>query len=313
MEQLIGDWLNWLALRRAAETCTGYGFDVRALAKWGAAQSPPVVGLDDWRTAHLTRYLAECRSAGVGASATKRRVAAMRGFFKWACGGKSPARRLPYPRVPRRVQRTLSAAEVLAVLAACDTSTVTGARDTAVFMLLYDSGLRASEVCRLRIADVDLERRVFVVVVKGGDPKCGFFSAPTAAALAAWLGARASVAAAGVETVFVGLGYDLRRGKPRRGQPLTRGGLKCLCRRAAGRAGVKAFSPHAWRRAFSCGMTLANCPTRMLQFFGRWDSFQHVEEYTRWLMAQMATADATLFDRYSPVLHLLGAGPGHAP
>jgi hypothetical protein len=49
----------------------------------------------------------------------------------------------------------------------------------------------------------------------------------------------------------------------------------------------------------------------MLQFFGRWDDFQHVEEYTRWLMAQMASADATLFDRYSPVLHLLGGA--HAP
>ena len=126
--------------------------------------------------AHVTRSLLRTWGAGLReewAPATiKQAVCATRSFFAW-CEEEgwleeNPALALRVPRVPRRVQRTLTDDEVRAMLQACDDSPK-GRRDAALVSLLLDSGLRASEVCRLAVEDLDLDEGLLVVQVKGGD------------------------------------------------------------------------------------------------------------------------------------------------
>jgi len=284
MEQAILDWLNWLALRASPDTCAGYGWELRALVKRGGPMFASA-----WRTEDLTRYLAERRAAGVGAAGLKHCVGALRSFFGWACASASPAGGVPYPRVARRVQRTLSAAEALAVLTSCDTSTALGRRDVAIFGVMLDSGLRVGEVCRLRLADLDLDRRVFVVVVKGGQQRFGVFSEYTRSLLSAWLALRLGLVGSGVGTLFVSV----------RGRPLTRSGIMIVCRRAARRAGVAHFSPHALRRAFATLAIGFGAPTRVVQVAGRWSDVGQVERYS-------AALAPGAVDPYAPVARLMG-------
>src|SRR3990167_4261754 len=226
MKQAIEDWVNWMHGRRLSlTTVSGYGWELERLAV-----KHPGLGAFDFRARHLNQYLAERRLLdGVGVASSRHTVCALKSFFGYVCGGaKSPARGLPYPRVPKKVQRSLSFEQLCAVLAACDTSTAKGKRDVALMCVLADTGLRASEVCRLRLADLDLAGGWLKVVVKGGDEEVGIFTSYTAAQIGAWLTVRERYAKAEAVALFVSL---------RSGQAPTRNRVKEGGRKKRARAG----------------------------------------------------------------------------
>ncbi len=169
---------------------------------------------------------------------------------------------------------------------ACDLETVAGRREQAIISLLVDSGLRAAELCRLRVADVALEAGVLTVIGKGGDEELVPFGDTTVRRLQAWLDVRS--AAEGVETVFVSLGGLTP------GQPLTTSGLRNILRRLGKKAGLDGVSPHAFRRAFACISTEAGAPSRVVQKIGRWSDIRMVERYTKALQTRR------LYKQYSP-------------
>jgi len=154
-----------------------------------------------------------------------------------------------------------------------DASAPKGARDLAMAATLLDTGLRASELCRLQLADVDLDRRVLEVIVKGGQWGAGIFSDRTAEYISAWLQARR--AARGVGAMFVNV---------QSGGQLTRDGLKCIVREWGRAIGIK-LSPHDFRRSFATISSVFGAPSRLVQLGGRWSSIEMVEHYTRGLQA----------------------------
>ena len=287
MQAKIAEWVHYLRLTVSAETAKQYEYHLRELDKSAPDRRP-----DEWTTDRLIAHIAGRRAAGVGEAMTKQVVGAFRNFFAYACPGASPARAVPYPKVHRRKQRTLDAETALKVLAACDTTTHIGTRDLALLSLMLDSGLRASEVCRLRLPKIDFEKRRFTVVVKGGDEDVGVFSRTTAAHIARWLSVRPEHAAPEVDTLFVSMGGYYP------GRSLTRDGLRGIFRVIAERAGLAAFSPHDLRRTFATIAIRNGAPTRVVQAAGRWGDLGLVERYTQDIQAED-------FERYSPVESLL--------
>lgn len=187
------------------------------------------------------------------------------------------------PKKKLRMQRTLSEVEVQRLLAACD-GLPTGKREAAVVSLMVDSGLRASEVCRLKesdlIFDFPLDGQLvnFIPVIgKGGDEEPVFFGTDTAIRLLDWLAARKP--AAGVETVFISVGGNTP------GHPLTRHGLGDLLQRLGEHAGVPGVSPHSLRRTFAMLLDASGHSTRQIQKLGRWSDIRMVERYTQALRA----------------------------
>ncbi|MBU0490860.1 MAG: tyrosine-type recombinase/integrase [Chloroflexi bacterium] len=225
-----------------------------------------------------------------GSATIKQAVCAARAFFAWCREERiiraDPGRALKVPTVKERIQRTLTADEVQALVNACDLETVAGLRYQAMISLLVDSGLRAAELCRLRMADVVLDAGLLTVIGKGGDEEMVPFGNITVQRLQAWLDVRS--AAEGVETVFVSLGGLTPR------QPLTTSGLRNILRRLGKKAGVEGVSPHAFRRAFACISTEAGAPSRVVQKIGRWSDIRMVERYTMALQARR------LYKQYSP-------------
>jgi integrase/recombinase XerD len=72
---------------------------------------------------------------------------------------------------PRKFRDVLSRREVKRLLEATDDETVLGVRDRALIMLLYSTGIRASECTGLKECDVDLEGMQIKVLGKGGDER----------------------------------------------------------------------------------------------------------------------------------------------
>ena len=78
-----------------------------------------------------------------------------------------PTQRLDTPKKPQRFPKTLSEADVEALLGAPAVGEPRGLRDRAMLELLYASGLRVSELVNLRMAEVSLDMGVVRVTGKG--------------------------------------------------------------------------------------------------------------------------------------------------
>ena len=105
------------------------------------------------------------------------RLVALRQWFAWLARTHrvllNPAADLDLPRVPRWQPRSgMTVREVEEVMAQPDLDTVTGLRDRTVLEVFYSTGVRASELAELAIADLDVPRGVMAVRHgKGNKPR----------------------------------------------------------------------------------------------------------------------------------------------
>ena len=98
------------------------------------------------------------RSLSLASTSANRRLTVFRRFFRWAVRERlrdsDPTLKLDAARQPLRVPKSLSEAQVEALLAAPDVDTALGLRDRAMLELLYASGLRVSELVALQTVRV---------------------------------------------------------------------------------------------------------------------------------------------------------------
>lgn len=217
-------------------------------------------------------------------------LAACRKFIAWRHGSNHPALSARVKRIKPRAQRSMSIAQVIELLASFDTYTAKGARDQALAAVAIDTGLRAAELARVQLADVDLEHRTMQVIVKGGQWGIAVFSPETAAIIERWLYYRKP--ADGVNNLFISLALNKNKGRA-----LTTSGVKINFKRWGISLGWK-LSPHDARRTFATVSTILGAPSRVVQAAGRWSNIQMVERYT-------ANIDAQAITPYLPVSHAL--------
>jgi integrase/recombinase XerC/integrase/recombinase XerD len=286
VQAAIEEYLDDLrAQGRSVETCKQYRWHLGQWSAWCQQQD-----LDGWPDrAVLRRWAAGIRDRWSPATA-RTAVVTVKGFLRWAgAEGMCAAdlgEVLKTPKKHKRVQRSAKVDEVTALLAQCGDNPA-GVRNAAMISLTFDSLLRVSELCGLRLRDLDLERMAVVVMGKGGKQEIVRFGEETARRLRLWLAVRKEWAKS--DALFVGVGGS----SP--GATMTRGGVRCILGKLADRAGVPALSPHALRRGGAVAMIEAGAPSRVVQFHGRWDDLSMVEWYTQQVDA------AKVFDRYSPV------------
>jgi integrase/recombinase XerD len=98
----------------------------------------------------------------------RERLNSLRAFFRWATRRNhllaNPASELELPRKPQRLPRAvLTAHEAELILSVPDVDTPEGLRDRALMEVMYATGVRRSEVARLILDDVDVERGSLLV------------------------------------------------------------------------------------------------------------------------------------------------------
>lgn len=283
----VAEYLDDLrAQGRSSETVKQYRWHLGQWWTW--CQEHGVTALSALDRATLRKWAASVQDRWAPATA-RTAVVTVKGFLRWAgeeglCSAKL-GEALKTPRRSRRVQRAARLHEVALLLAQCGDDPV-GLRNAAIISLSFDSLLRVSELCKLRLGDVDLQRLAVVVQGKGGKQRVVRFGVDTRDRLAAWLAVRARYAFC--DALFVGVGGNTP------GQGMTRGGVRCTISRLAVKAGVPHLSPHALRRGGAVAMIEAGAPSRLVQIHGGWDDIAMVEWYTQQVDA------AKSFDRWSP-------------
>lgn len=173
-------WLRHLTAERECSNHTHSAYDrdlAQFLAFLGRRNGRPVsladiatVGAKDFRG-----FMASRRAGGAGNRSLARQMSALRAFFRWLEAREVARNRailsVALPKVPHSVPKPLTVEKALAVVhdaGAAELDWVV-ARDTAVLLLLYGSGLRISEALGLKVKDAPTPARdVLRVVGKGG-------------------------------------------------------------------------------------------------------------------------------------------------
>lgn len=104
---------------------------------------------------------------------------ALRSFLRWLTKNDfevMAADKIELPKITERQVKFLTGEQVERLLNAPTLSNLAGRRDKAILELLYSTGLRVSELCKLNKDDISLERREFGIVGKGGRGRVVFLS-----------------------------------------------------------------------------------------------------------------------------------------
>jgi integrase/recombinase XerC len=260
MQGSIRLFLEDLRIERAASphTLDAYLRDLTLLERFLAGRgvnAPERVSTDD-----LVAFQASLATSGQRVRSVARRTAAIRAFFKFLLREelirKNPAALLPRPTPPRLLPKAVDEPAIGRLLDERPTEPM-GVRDHAAMELLYGAGLRASELCSLRLRDLDLARGHARVLGKGRKERIAQIGAPAREALRAWLDVRGGFARpTSPDTVFLG----------RSGRPLTRQALATLVKKRVVAGGLPLrTSPHTLRHSFATHLVKAGADLRAVQ------------------------------------------------
>ena len=257
----LSDRRTWISRLRAFLDPNSFAFDVHGLRAFFSSYSKgkPEAG---------------CRSVPSAASVCHVHVT-VSAFGNWAVSEgilpSNPMKRIPKPRLNNDNVEPLTEAEINRLLRSASKSR-NPLRDSAIMSVLLDSGLRASELSDLRLADVRLsERTALVRCGKGGKTRTVAFGRSSAQAL--WQYLRQEEHRDAEDYLFT----------TGTGRPFTKDTLAKLMRRLAADAGVKRANPHKWRHSAAI-MLLRNGA----------DLFR--------LQAQLGHAQLTMTKRYCKVV-----------
>lgn len=157
----------WLADGLAANTLAGYRSDLTGFALWLDPRGKAMATADE---ADLRGYLHEF-APSAKLTSQRRLLAALRRYYRHLINSgrieRDPTRAIASPARAERHPKTLSEAQVEALLAAPDIETPLGLRDRAMLETLYACGLRVSELVGLKVIDVDPRAGVLRTFGKG--------------------------------------------------------------------------------------------------------------------------------------------------
>lgn len=248
------------AQRRASKhTVAAYRRDVTRVLDLASGPGRPVPP-ELWDRALLSAALQQMHTSRHAPSSAARALAAWRSFSRFCVRrgviAGDPARTLRFPRLPRRLPRTLPADDLeqaLDRLARADDRSAP--RDRALLELAYSSGLRLSELVGLDRGDVDAGAGLVRVRGKGRRERIVPVGEGALRALGALLEARAG-AARRDEPVFAGPGGTRLSGRTVQ---------RVVKRRLADVARGLGVTPHALRHSFASHMLDRGADLRAIQ------------------------------------------------
>lgn len=157
----------WLEEGLSKNTLAAYRRDLTLYARWLDEQGRSLM---DTAETDLNAYFSAQHKTSKATTAN-RRLTVFKRYFRWALRERmitaDPTLRLQAAKQALRVPKTLSEAQVEALLAAPDVGTPLGVRDRTMLELMYASGLRVSELVTLKTFNVSLSENVLRVFGKG--------------------------------------------------------------------------------------------------------------------------------------------------
>jgi integrase/recombinase XerD len=251
----------WLEDGLAKNSLDAYRRDMQLFAAWLQTECGPARTLYAVQADDLNAYYA-ARHASSKATSANRRLAVLKRFYQMALRqnkvAADPCLQMKSAKQAPRFPKTLSEAQVEALLAAPDTSTPLGLRERTMLELMYASGLRVSELVLLKSVEVGMNEGVLRITGKGSKTRLVPFGEEARQWIERYLKqARPAILGGQVDdALFV----------TARGGPMTRQMFWVVIKKHARAAGITApLSPHTLRHAFATHLLNHGADLRVVQ------------------------------------------------
>jgi integrase/recombinase XerD len=271
----------WLEKGLAAHTRSAYRSDLALFNGWLQARN---VQLPDAGREVILDHLAWRLNEGYKARSTARLLSGLRGFYRFLLReqliSRDPTLQIDLPQLGRPLPKSLSEADVEALLAAPELDNPIGLRDRAMLEVLYACGLRVSELIGLTLSQVNLRQGVLRVFGKGSKERL----VPLGEEAIAW-----------IERYSKEARPFLLDGKPSdvlfpslRGEQMTRQTFWYRIKHQARAAGVaKSLSPHTLRHAFATHLLNHGADLRVVQMLLGHSDLSTTQIYTHVARARL--------------------------
>ncbi|HET9113873.1 MAG TPA: site-specific tyrosine recombinase XerD [Burkholderiales bacterium] len=247
----------WLEDGLSANTLQSYRRDLAQFAAW--LKEKPLLSATQ---ADLEDYLQYRYRRHGSPRSTARQLSTLKRFYRLALRdgriAQDPTVKLDSPKLPRGLPKTMSEAEVEALLAVPQSDDPLVLRDRAMLEILYASGLRVSELVGLNLRSVNTDMGVVQVMGKGNKERLVPLGEAAVDALTVYLQQSRGQLLQGriSEALFV----------TQRGEKMTRQAFWYLIKRRALQAGLlKLPSPHVLRHAFATHLLNHGADLRVVQ------------------------------------------------
>lgn len=295
-EPRIADFLDYMRYEREASphTVRAYKTDLRDWGSFCAACGADVYPVTPEL---LSRYLKRLRADGLAAGTLMRRAATLSAFSKYLVydGSMEPAS--PLPPIPKRAKtlpQIVTEGEVERLLDACcggDSALkrALALRDRTIVEMMYGCGLRASELCGIKLPDIDESSGILYVKGKGSKERI----VPYIGTLCAAVGKYVSEA----RPLLLGGSKNEHLFVSSRGRALLRQELWKIVQKRGAMAGIARarLHPHVLRHSFATHLQRRGMDLRTLQELMGHSSIATTERY-----AHLDTELRDVYDSFHP-------------
>ncbi len=258
LERAIGDYIVWHEVNRhSPKTISWYRWNLGAFARW-LQTSNRSTRIKDITVADARAFLqaetqreVKCPEHPTGIARPGKLsdrtlhcyARAIRALFRWLVDEEylvtNPMLKLKPPKLEQRMKQILTADEIQQLLDGTNQRTFLGARMYAMIALLYDSGLRASELVGLNLSDIQWSEYQVRVMGKGRKERLVPFSPAVHKALRRYITVREPFVGDETEALFIT--HD--------GKRLGPNALTLAIKRLGKRVGIPRAHPHLFRHS----------------------------------------------------------------
>ncbi len=260
MYHLVDQFINYLRIERGLSdnTVQAYSRDLVKFTRFLEARglNPQVVG-----EKQISEYTAQL-GRDLSARTVARNISAIKMFFRFLASedkiSDNPARLVEAPKQSNRLPEILSILEVDRLLSQPDATNPRGQRDKAMLEVLYATGLRVSELVRLKSFDINLEAGYLRTMGKGSKERVVPLGEKAIEALQEYVSNGRARLKKGANSAYLFL--------TARGGPMSRQGFWKVIKRHGIAAGIKKrITPHGIRHSFASHLLEAGADLRSVQ------------------------------------------------
>lgn len=162
MYELISEFISYIEIEKglSENTSLAYRRDITSFADFCDTEIANITKL------HVNSFILYLRDENLTQSSISRKISALKSFFKWACANQyiknNPISFIEQAKLPKHLPKVLSINDIINISELDLTTT-----EKVIIELLYSCGLRVSELCNLKINNINLKAQHIICIGKG--------------------------------------------------------------------------------------------------------------------------------------------------
>ncbi len=255
--QFVSEYLEYLEVEKglSQNTLDAYRRDLTFFIDFCTENNENEI--TDIKRSDVTSYIMKLKQENYTPSSVTRKLASIRGFFKWFCANeyssKNPVQTLEQPKLPKHLPKVMTIEELNSII-----NSNLNTLQSLIVELLYGCGLRVSELVNLNLNDIDIKSKYVKCYGKGSKERIVPFGEKAKTALKKYF----------KERDFIVLNNNIEKNKKlllkNNGKNVTRQDVYNFIR-SQGEKIHKHISPHTLRHSFATHLLENGADLRVVQ------------------------------------------------